>query len=179
MSCKGHKPRLTPLTLVSVLLLLALITGGPAAIASHRGENKNDFKHEIEKLEETWRTAQVAGDIATLDKLMSDDYVGISMSGQVNTKSQQLSRIRDRSLILTKIDLGDTKIKLLGQVAIVTVKASVEGTSEGVSMNGKYRYTRVYQHNPTGGWKVTNFEATRIPNRKSAHAETVNTNKTS
>lgn len=171
MSCKGHKPRLTPLTLVS-LLFLALVVSGPAASASHHGENKHDYKQEIEKLEETWRTAQVAGDIPTLDKLMSEDYVGISMSGQVNTKSQQLSRVRDRSFVLTRIDLEDIKIKLLGEVAIVTVKAAVEGTSEGVSMNGKYRYTRVYQHLPSGGWKVTNFEATRIPNRKNAAIET-------
>lgn len=171
MSWNGPKPRLTTLTLVSVLLLLALVASGPVAFASHHGENKHDYKHEIEKLEETWRTAQVAGDISTLDRLMSEDYVGISMSGHVNTKSQQLSRVRDRSFVITRIDLGETKIKLLGQVAIVTVKASVEGTSDGVSMNGKYRYTRVYQHIPSGGWKVTNFEATRIPNRKNAAAQ--------
>ena len=126
---------------------------------------KHDYKREVELLEEQWRVAQLTGDVATMDKLLSDDYVGISMTGQVNTKAQQLSRVRNHSLVLTKIDLGEMKVKLVGQVAIVTVRASVEGTNEGVPMNGVFRYTRIYQHLPGGGWKVTNFEATRIPNR--------------
>ena len=167
MSWRAARTRVTPLTLVSVLLLLALVAA-PAAMASHHAENKHDYKHEIELLEEQWRKAQIAGDVPALDRFMSEDYVGISMSGQVNTKAQQLSRVRDRSFVLTRIDLEDTKVKLLGQVAIVTGKASVEGTSEGISMNGKYRYTRIYQRDPAGGWKVTNFEATRIHNRKDA-----------
>ena len=100
-----------------------------------------------------------------MDKLLSDDYVGISMTGQVNTKAQQLSRIRSHAFILTRIDLGEMKVKLVGQVAIVTVRASVEGTNEGTPMNGVFRYTRVYQHLPTGEWKITNFEETRIPAR--------------
>ncbi len=103
-----------------------------------------------------------------MDKLLSDDYVGISMTGQVNTKAQQLSRMRSHAFVLTKIDLGEMKVKLVGQVAIVTVRASVEGTNEGIPMNGVFRYTRVYQHLPDGGWKITNFEATRIPNRRLA-----------
>ena len=172
MSWRAPRTRVTPLTLVSVLLLLVLVAAAPAALASRHGENKHDYKHEIEDLEEQWRKAQVAGDIPVLDRFMSEDYVGISMSGEVNTKAQQLSRIRDRSFVLTRIDLEDTKVKLLGQVAIVTGKASVEGTSEGTSMNGKYRYTRIYQRNPSGeGWKVTNFEATRIHHRKDAAIE--------
>jgi hypothetical protein len=39
----------------------------------------------------------------------------------------------------------------------------VEGTNNGSSMTGLYRYTRVYQRLPSGVWKITNFEATRIP----------------
>ncbi len=129
---------------------------------------KHDYKREVELLENQWRTAQLAGDVATMDKLLSDDYVGISMTGQVNTKAQQLSRIRSRALVISRIDLGEMKVKLVGQVAIVTVRAFVEGTSEGVPMNGDFRYTRIYQHLPAGGWKITNFEATRIPTRHAA-----------
>jgi len=29
-----------------------------------------------------------------MDKLLSDDYIGITMTGQVNTKAQQLDRMR-------------------------------------------------------------------------------------
>lgn len=127
--------------------------------------SKRDARHEIEALEEQWRVAQMSGDIATIDRLLADDFVGISMTGQANTKSQQLDRFRNRTLVLTKIDLDDRKIKLLGSVAVVTCLARVEGTNEGESMQGNYRYTRVYQR-IAGAWKTTNFEATRIPKNR-------------
>jgi ketosteroid isomerase-like protein len=85
------------------------------------------------------------------------------MTGQVNTKAQQLSRIRNHNFVLTRLDLNEMKIKLLGQVAIVTVRASVDGSNDGIPMSGTFRYTRIYQQMPNGVWKITNFEATRMP----------------
>jgi ketosteroid isomerase-like protein len=97
-----------------------------------------------------------------MDKMMAEDFVGISMSGQVNTKEQQLDRVKTRKMVVTKVDLTDRKIKLVGTIAIVTCQADVEGTGETGSMKGLYRYTRIYQRLSTGEWKITSFEATRI-----------------
>jgi ketosteroid isomerase-like protein len=152
-------------------LCLVFLFASAQALAEPHHLKKRDFKHEVEDLEEQWRVAQLTGDVAAMDRLLSDDYVGISMSGQVNTKAQQLDRLRTRSLVITKIDLSDVKVKLVGPVAIVTSLASVEGTNEGTSMTGLYRYTRVYQRLPSGVWKITNFEATRVPNSRRLHPD--------
>ena len=45
-----------------------------------------------------------------MDKMLSDDYIGITMTGQVNTKAQQLERVRDHKFVLTRIDLGEMKV---------------------------------------------------------------------
>jgi ketosteroid isomerase-like protein len=126
-------------------------------------EKKHDAKRQVEALEEQWRTAQLAGDVDAMDKMLSDDYIGISMSGQVNTKAQQLDRARNHKLMLTRLDLGEMQVKMVGSIAIVTSRAQVEGTNDGVPVKGTFRYTRVYQHLPTGAWKITSFEATRVP----------------
>jgi ketosteroid isomerase-like protein len=153
--------------LMRALLLLAL---SPSLLASHafaaahpHKEHKRDYRREIEAVEEQWRTAQIAGDVATMDKLLADDYFGISMAGQLNNKTQQLERLQKRTLVLTKIDVSDVKIKLVGRVAIVTSLARIEGVNEGESMTGTYRYTRVYKRYPDGSWKITNFEVTKVP----------------
>jgi ketosteroid isomerase-like protein len=88
------------------------------------------------------------------------------MTGQVNTKTQQLDRMRMHKIALTKLDLGERQVKLIGSIAIVTSRAEVEGTNEGAPVKGTYRYTRVYQRLPSGGWKITSFEATRVPGPK-------------
>jgi ketosteroid isomerase-like protein len=150
--------------IIALAVLAVMFVGGTgqqvlAGPASH--EKKHDAKGQVEALEEQWRVAQLAGDTATMGRMLSDDYVGISMSGEVDTKAQQLRRVADRRMVLTKIELSDRKVKLVGAVAIVTSRALVEGTNDGVSMQGMYRYTRIYRHLPTGQWRITSFEATR------------------
>jgi len=161
--------------MMAVVLLtcfIALLGTQQAQAANEKHEKKHDVKKAVEALEEQWRKAQLAGDVATMDRMLSEDFIGISMSGQVNTKAQQLERVRTRKLVITKVQLSDMKVKLVGSVAIVTSQADVEGTNEGASVKGKYRYTRVYQRLPSGDWKITSFEATRIQPPKSEREKT-------
>jgi ketosteroid isomerase-like protein len=95
-----------------------------------------------------------------MDKLLSEDYLGITPGGEVLTKTQQLDHMRDGKFLLTKLDISDTRIKLVGNIAIVTCLAQLEGTSDGEPLHGAYRYTRVYQRLAGGVWRVTSFEAT-------------------
>ncbi len=147
--------------------LVCLAFTGPVAAAGAAvhppGVHKRSAKREIELAESRWREAQLTGDVAAMDKLLADDYFGISIAGQLNDKTQQLDRLRKHTLMLTRLDLSETRIKLVGRVAIVTSLAQVEGTNEGASIRGTYRYTRVYKRYPDGSWKITNFELTRVP----------------
>jgi len=148
------------------VLALVVFAGAFSALSAHstppHRKNKELYRKQVEQLEESWRVAQVNDDVAAMDKLLSDDFVGITMSGQVVTKMQQLDRMRNRQLVLTSIVLDDVKVKLIGTTAIVTSLAEVEGTTDGAPMHGTYRYTRVYSRLLSGTWKITNFEATRV-----------------
>ena len=114
-------------------------------------------------MESEWRQAQLSEDIPEMDQLLSDDFLGITAGGQVVTKSQQLDRMRSRQIAISKLDMADTKIKISGNLAVVTSLARLDGTSNGTPLHGFFRYTRVYQRLPASGWKITNFEATRVP----------------
>jgi ketosteroid isomerase-like protein len=162
MTFHGQPIRSSCRTSVAVLAILFSGVASVAAFAvSSPAAKSPDLKHQVEALEEQWRVAQLAGDIATMDKMLSDDYIGISITGEVDTKAQQLRRVADRRMMLTRIELSDMKVKLVGAVAIVTSRAQVEGSNDGISVRGMYRYTRVYHRLSTGQWKITSFEATR------------------
>ncbi len=164
----GDKRKAATRSIASAAVVAALLTAilAPAASAQRQQrshpQHKDDPKHQVEKLEQSWRTAQLNNDVDAMDKLLSDDYVGITMSGQVVTKMQQLDRIRNRTAKLTRIDLDDVKVKLTPPTAIVTGRAEVEGTNDGEPIHGTYRYTRVYMRSPGGSWKITNVEVTRV-----------------
>jgi ketosteroid isomerase-like protein len=131
-----------------------------------KGDPKRVQHAHIEQLEQQWRDSELNADVAAMDQLLSDDFLGITANGEVNTKQQFLDRMRDRTLTLSTLDMSEQKIKLVGQVAIVTSLAQVNGTSDGQPLTGRFRYTRVYQRLPGDTWRVTNFEATRIPPRR-------------
>jgi ketosteroid isomerase-like protein len=154
-------PRVHHLRAVAIAAIVLAVL--PLSAAPH---HKKQAREQIVSLEGQFRQAQLNLDIPAMDKLLSDDYLGIGVNGEVSTKAQQLDRMRERDIVLTKLDTSDLKIKLVGQIAIVTSLASVEGTVDTTPLHGMLRYTRIYKRLPNGTWKITNFEATRIPQRR-------------
>lgn len=146
---------------IAVAITLALGFSGVRAHAEHH-ERKRLERQQILGLEQKWRQAQLNCDIPTMDKLLSDEFIGVTASGQVVTKLQQLDRMRNHNFDLIKLELSDTKIKISGRLAVVTSLADLDGKADGVPLKGAFRYTRVYQHETGDGWKITNFEATRV-----------------
>ncbi len=120
-------------------------------------------------MERQWREAQLSDNIPEMDHLLSEDFLGITAAGQVVTKAQQLDRMRTRTLDITQLDISDTTIKISGRLAVVTSLAHLDGTSDGHPLRGYFRYTRVYQRAVGDGWKITNFEATRVPSGNHAY----------
>lgn len=148
---------------LSILLLVTVFAVPRANLHAQKNphhEHKRLEREQIVSLEDEWRQAALADDVDTMDSLLSDDYLGITASGEVLTKAQQLDHMRDKKLLLTKLQTSQLKIKLIGHIAIVTSLAEVEGTSDGDALHGAFRYTRVYQRLANGAWKITSFEVT-------------------
>lgn len=145
---------------LAVTLLLSVAAAGALA---QRHERKRAERAEILTMELEWRKAQLSDDILAMDHLLSDNFLGVTAAGQVVTKTQQLDRMRSRQIAISKMDMAETKIKISGSLAVVTSLARLDGASNGTPFHGFFRYTRVYQRVPGDGWKITNFEATRVP----------------
>ncbi len=160
-------PRHTPSRTFRLLagLLLGCVTLGAAAQNLHKNGHhppKKMEREQVEDLEHQWSQAMLSGDASTLDKLLSDDYLGVTANGDLLTKTQQLDRMKTRQLTFVKLDTTESKIKLIGHIAIVTSLAELDATSEGKPLKGAFRYIKVYQRLPNGMWRITSFEATRV-----------------
>jgi len=142
------------------LPVFGLMPGHQAHKLHHPKRMERD---QIEELEYQWQQAMLNDDVAAMDKLLSEDYLGVTAGGDLVTKNQQLDRMRNRQVMVTKLDTSEIKFKLIGQIAIVTSLAHIVAEADGKTVNGEYRYTRVYQRLPSGLWKITSFEATQVP----------------
>jgi len=143
--------------IVPVLLLCAA-----SLFARPPRNQKHELRHEIDQLEEAWRTALLKGDTATLSSLMADDYMAITPSGMLQTKEESLAIIRAGKFHIATLDFFDRKVRFYSGTAVVTSLANVQATTPEGNLSGGYRYTRVYVRDAQGAWKIVSFEASRI-----------------
>jgi ketosteroid isomerase-like protein len=146
---------------VSVLLLSL------CAIPVHAGlprAQKHERRHEIDQLEEVWRTALLKGDTSTMNSLLADDYMAITPTGTLETKDESLANLRTGTMHVTSLEISDRKVRFHGGTALVTSLADVQANTPSGPLSGAYRYTRVYVQDAQGAWKIVTFEASRIIN---------------
>lgn len=151
---------------------LVLLSAGQSSFLASAQQHKtsmpraerHESKHEIDQLEETWRAAVLHRDAGALDSLLSDDYIGISPNGTLQSKDETIDNLRTGTVQFTELDLSDRKVRFYGQTALVTSRAEVTATTPNGTLNGSFRYTRVYAKDSHGAWKIVSFEASRIRN---------------
>jgi ketosteroid isomerase-like protein len=154
-----------------VALVLVAEFGGSAARAAAQPANqpvpmpravKHESRHEIDQIEERWRTAMLKGDSSALNAMLADDYTAITASGNLQNKDEALASMNARGLHFTTFEISDRKVRFYGTTAVVTSLANVEATTDNRDFSGSFRYTRVYVRNAQGQWKIVSFEASRL-----------------
>ncbi len=137
----------------TVLLLLG------ALCISAAGQGAAD---EIKKIENDRVAAVVKGDWAKLEKETSDDYTLININGQMSTKSQMIDGFKSGQIKLSQDEISDMNVRLYGNVAVVTGKATVKGVMGGKDVDGQAMYTRVYVKKG-GHWQSVALQQTAVP----------------
>jgi ketosteroid isomerase-like protein len=151
-------------------VVLVVLGSGGLLPAMPRAE-KHETRHQIEHLEDTWRSALLNGNITAMDALLADDYMAITPTGILQSKDQAMANLRAGNTHFTSLELSDRKIRLYGTTALVTSRAEVSGKGPEGDFSGSYRYTRVYVKDLRGIWHIVSFEASRIKEPESSKAK--------
>jgi len=123
---------------------------------------KEERRHEIDRLEDAWRSAVLSSNTKALDALLADDYMAITPSGTIQTKDDTLQGFRTGRFHIASLTVSDRKVRFYGTTAVVTSLAEMQGSAAGNPVSGSFRYTRVYVRNAQGQWKIVSFEASQI-----------------
>jgi len=132
---------------VEVALLVALITslafGQMANQQPKAGHRKARVEEILIQMEVDGKEATARKDAATLDKLIADDWVGQSSNG-VQTKAQVLDGLKSGDDKFDAIILGDMKVRVLGNTAVVTGSQDVKSSYQGKDTSGQYLWMDVF-----------------------------------
>lgn len=108
---------------------------------------------EVERYEQKLKEAMIASDVATLDRLISDDLVFTAFTGQLVTKQEDLEMHRSGSIKISSLDILDSQVRLLENIAVVIAHVRISGNFNHTPASGEFRFTRVWHMQPEG-WQI-------------------------
>ena len=153
---------------IAALTLLVILVGGHVGPV-RAGETlelpgSNDRAAEaalIRKMEDDRIQAGVRKDVDAIAAATADDYVQIDFDGTVRNKTEAMSRIRSSAIQLQANVVDDMLVRIYGDTAVVSGRATPKGTLNGRDYTAPMRYSRVYVKRD-GRWQVVMFQLTRI-----------------
>ncbi len=104
--------------------------------------------------ERALQTAQRAGDVAALDRLLDDRLVAIGPDGARYTKADDLAGDRSGTSVIAALVEEHLEVLVAGSTGVSFFVGTVSGTFEGQPMSARLRYTRTWVHDESVGWRV-------------------------
>ena len=98
--------------------------------------------------------AQLAGDVAALDRLLDDRLVAIGPDGARYTKSDDLAGYRSGSSVITQLVEEGVEVLVAGTTGVTFFTGTIAGTFGGRPMSARLRYTRTWTYADEAGWRV-------------------------
>ena len=118
---------------------------------------------EIVELEAELRSAQLAADVAALDRLIAEELLFTGPDGQLGTKAQDLAAHRSGVVHFREHVPTELRVRRIGSdVAIVALCARLAVEVSGSTTRGVYRYTRVWAREQ-GAWRVAGGHVAAVP----------------
>ena len=123
-----------------------------------------DVAKALIKLENDWAKAGLAGDAAALEKLLTPDYVYTNPDAAMATRAEMVADVKSGKTKYDTFTVGDMKVHVYGDAAVVTGKAHTKGTENGKPNDEEARFTDTWVKRD-GRWVCAATQVTRIPKK--------------
>lgn len=108
----------------------------------------------ITAAEERLRLAMLASDVGELDELISADLIFTNHMGQVFGKQDDLALHRSGVLKFRSLEPSERQVKIMGKMAVVSVRMKLSGAHADSPFEGDLRYTRIWRLSESGAWQI-------------------------
>lgn len=119
-------------------------------------------EQEILALEDKRFGAMTAKDWKTLDALLHGDLLYTHSTGITDTKAVWMEAMKSGRTSYKSVKSSDRKVRLYGEVALVTGKAAIEAEVGGQPRSMKLCYLLAWTKTPQG-WKFVAWQSTPQP----------------
>jgi len=144
------------------LLIILTLAASTSLIAAGQSKSKTSktvsvVEQQLLKLEREWLDAFAKPDRTVLERLMTDNYISNNADGSVTNKDQSIAAAEDGFFSGTSSTSEDVKVRVYGDVAVITCLDTVKG-----KFNGQFRHTSIWVKRK-GNWQVLGWQGTPVP----------------
>jgi len=152
-------PGLNNVTRSLALAIWILITMQPTTQA----RSAADDEKAVETLDIEYQAAVKQNDVATMDRILADDFVLVTGLGKTYTKADLLEEARGKRAVYEHQEDSARKVRIWGDTAVVTALLWAKGTEDGKAFDYKLWFSDTYVRTPTGWRYVLAQASTRLP----------------
>lgn len=131
------------LMLMTQIIPAASVTGDEMAVAAFDTEYQEAMKN---------------NDVATMARILADDFVLVTGFGKVFTKADLLEEARSKRTTYEHQEDSQQKVRVWGDTAVVTALLWVKGNADGKPFDYKLRFSDTYVRTPSG-WRYAFAQA--------------------
>jgi ketosteroid isomerase-like protein len=144
--------------------VLALTLLGVLVAVPTYAQKPNATEQEVLKATQVLNEASlIKKDRATMERLYADDYMYLHSNGTVNNKSQEIAEYMSSDLKWTAHKSDDMKVRIYGNVAIVTGVSTLTGSAKGY-VSGARNFTELWVRR-NGRWQTVGGQSTIVPTK--------------
>ena len=158
--------------LLAILLAMSIVSAQDKdkGKGKHEGMEKKEMaggndaiKSAVSGLDKSLREATLKGDSSVAEKVLAEDYHGFTAANmQPVDKNMAVNNIKSGKLKYSAIDVSSEDVQVYSStLAVAHGEASVKGTLDGKSIDGKYHFGRVWTKR-AGKWQAVWFQTTKI-----------------
>jgi len=150
--------------ILAVAVLVAVATSLALGQMADKKEKTKGGKASVEQalmqMERDWTEAGLKKDVATLDKILADDWVGEGFTG-TTTKAQALADLKSGDSKQDSVTLGEMKVRVFGNTAVVTGTDDEKSSYKGKDTSGHWIWTDVFVKRQ-GRWQAVASQSTQM-----------------
>jgi hypothetical protein len=145
------------------LIVMTVAVALPAFVRAQTGAHGKG-EQQVLQAEKDRFAAMLKADDAALNKLLADELTYTHSNANMQTKPQFVADIKSGAIKYVSIvpSESDWKVRIYGNVAIVSGVAAVNVIDHGSNLKFKIRYTNDHI-NRAGSWQMVNWQSTRFP----------------
>ena len=116
-------------------------------------QSKRDSASQVLAVEKQWNEVYKRGDIATMNSLLTDDFIITVEDGNTYSKPGYIAHSGNSSVRVEVSDMSDLQVRMHGNTAVVTGAYHEKGIDKGKPYEYRDRLTDIWM-NYNGRWRL-------------------------